>query len=164
MADLRRLYEDLKLSNVATFINSGNVIFDARSSDAAALERRIERRLQDALGYAVPTFNRTIDEVEAIGRFEAFPAADVQRTGSSLIVYLLMTPLDRSAGKTFDALRTSRDEFRVNGREVYWLSRGSQLETLVPEPDLRRAFGGVQVTTRNINTIRNIAAKFGGPR
>jgi uncharacterized protein (DUF1697 family) len=162
MADLRRHYEDLKLTSVSTFINSGNVIFEAKTVDAAALERRIERHLDAALGYAVPTFIRTMVEVEAIARLEPFPARDVQQPGHSVIVYFLTAPLGPEAQRIFDALRTKRDEFRVKGREVYWLSKGSILETLVRDPELRRALGSSPVTTRNLNTVRKIAAKFGG--
>jgi len=45
MSSLKRTFEDLGLRDVRTFINSGNVLFSAASRRAAALERRIDRRL-----------------------------------------------------------------------------------------------------------------------
>jgi uncharacterized protein (DUF1697 family) len=162
MSHLKRLFEALKLANVETFINSGNVVFETRSAGGRTLEERIERQLERALSYAVPTFLRSMDELKAIDGLEPFPRTEVERPRHSVIVYFLAEPLPRDAQRRFEALRTPRDEFHVNGREVYWLSRGSILETLVPESDLRRAFDGRVSTTRNINTVHRMVAKFGG--
>ena len=48
MERLRELFAELGLANVETFIASGNVIFDAPSGDAGALERQIEQHLHAA--------------------------------------------------------------------------------------------------------------------
>src|SRR5258707_9368831 len=66
MADLRRSFEAMGLTSVETFIASGNVGFEAATSDNAALERRIEAGLQADLGYRVDTFVRSSAEVAAI--------------------------------------------------------------------------------------------------
>src|SRR5688572_29070691 len=62
MQRLREALAPLPLQNVATFIASGNVLFD---SDAAAdvLEEMIETRLRKELGYEVLTFVRTLTEL-----------------------------------------------------------------------------------------------------
>ncbi|MCY7378038.1 MAG: DUF1697 domain-containing protein, partial [Gemmatimonadaceae bacterium] len=49
----------LGFEDARTFIASGNVLFAARSDDAVALEHRIERHLEQALGYPVATFLRS---------------------------------------------------------------------------------------------------------
>jgi uncharacterized protein (DUF1697 family) len=66
MDRLRALFEDLKLDNVRTYIQTGNVFFDTDEPDRAALTGRIERHLEKALGYEVTTFLRTVDEVAAM--------------------------------------------------------------------------------------------------
>jgi uncharacterized protein (DUF1697 family) len=48
---LRHLFETLGLSNVETFIASGNVIFDSPSRNTKTLEKKIERHLLEKLGY-----------------------------------------------------------------------------------------------------------------
>src|ERR1700761_1452901 len=75
MTRLRQEFEALGLKDVETFIASGNVIFSARQADTAALAKKIETHLRKALGYEVATFVRTCDEVAAIARYQAFPAA-----------------------------------------------------------------------------------------
>jgi len=56
---LRQAFESLGFLRVATFLGSGNVVFETRAKGVRTLERKIERRLQQALGYDVPVFIRT---------------------------------------------------------------------------------------------------------
>ncbi len=66
MEELRRLFEQLGLEEVRTYIQSGNVFFNTRDADPAGLTRRIERQLEKALGFEVPVFLRTIPQFESI--------------------------------------------------------------------------------------------------
>lgn len=52
MTELRQCFEDLGLSEVATYIQSGNVVFSARARSAKSLEARIEDALSQRFGYA----------------------------------------------------------------------------------------------------------------
>ena len=49
MTELRAVFEALGFQNVATFIASGNVLFDADSTDALGLAAQIEQRLAECL-------------------------------------------------------------------------------------------------------------------
>jgi hypothetical protein len=53
MDRLAKLFEEIGLKNVETFIASGNVIFESASNDADALERKVATHLERSLGYAV---------------------------------------------------------------------------------------------------------------
>ena len=58
MEALRRIFESAGLTNVETFIASGNVLFDSGSRSEKALRAKIEKSLQNELGYSVVTFLR----------------------------------------------------------------------------------------------------------
>src|SRR5262249_4837424 len=77
MEQLRSLFEALGLSNVETFIASGNVIFEAPTTNPRSLERQIERHLQQSLGYEVATFIRSATELEAIAQYKPFIPAEL---------------------------------------------------------------------------------------
>lgn len=49
----------------------------------------------------------------------------------------------------------------MHGREMYWLLRTKMSETTVTGPRLARALG-MQVTNRNLNTVRKLAEKYAG--
>lgn len=64
MERLRDLFAELGYRDVRTYIQTGNVFFDAPEGDRAAMTLAIEEHLRQALGYAVPVFLRTIPELE----------------------------------------------------------------------------------------------------
>ena len=72
--ELRAAFEELALSDVATFRASGNVIFDTDEGDEAAVARKVESGLGEALGYEVPVFLRSCAEVAAIAARQPFEA------------------------------------------------------------------------------------------
>jgi len=161
MERLRTLFEGVGFRGVETFIASGNVVFEAASGDAAAIEKTIASRLEKALGYEVVTFVRTPAELAAIAEYEAFGAADVAR-GKAHCVGFLAEPLGKAAAAKLMALRTGVDDFRVHGREIHWLSRVWQSESAFSNAAFEKAVG-VRATFRGVNTVRKMAAKYASP-
>jgi uncharacterized protein (DUF1697 family) len=154
---LRQAFESLGFSGVATFLGSGNVMFKTRATHVGRLEKKIERRLQRALGYDVPVFIRTPAEVKEIGSFEPFENSEIHGAGVNII--LLADNLDERSKAKLRALRTGIDGFRVYGRQIYWWRRkkpGTSLFSTVPLAEVLR----VPFTIRSINTIRKLAARW----
>jgi uncharacterized protein (DUF1697 family) len=158
MTELRRLFLGAGLSDVETFIASGNVVFQTGARDIAALERRIESHLQRALGYAVSTFVRTEEEVAAIARYEPFQARELA-SAQTLVVGFFAKPLTPARRKIVSGLQTDVDMLHVRGREVYWLSRQRQSESKFSNAVLEKTLG-VPSTLRGVTTIRKLVEKF----
>lgn len=80
MERLRKLFEDLGLKNVRSYINSGNIFFETEVTDRQELAHSIEQHLRKKLGFDVPTFLRTTVELETILQtppfYGAVPAED----------------------------------------------------------------------------------------
>jgi uncharacterized protein (DUF1697 family) len=57
------------------------------------------------------------------------------------------------------ALRTSEDEFHVNGRELYWLRSGNFSDSRITGALLEKTLG-MPATVRSLTTIRKLAAKY----
>ena len=118
MDQLRRLFEDVGLANVETFIASGNVVFETTSRNAKTLEKRIESKLREALGYEVATFIRTETELAAVANYKPFPQSDID-AAAALNIGFLADALDSRQTEKLMALRTEIDNFHVHGRELY---------------------------------------------
>lgn len=159
MDDLRREFEALGFSNVETFIASGNVIFESRSQNAQALEKRIEARLGTAFGYPVSTFLRTPAELAKIVQHQPFAPDELNAPGSTLYIGFLSAPPERAAQEKIVACRTAVDDFHVHKRELYWLCRKRLGESLVSGAALAKALG-MPTTMRNVTTIRRLAATY----
>jgi uncharacterized protein (DUF1697 family) len=158
MEHLRQLFESLDLSNVQTFIASGNVIFDAKSKDPKSLEKKIEVRLQEELGYEVATFIRTDAELAEIANYKPFWQSGLDAV-AALNIAFLTDPLGDQSEQKLMALRTKIDDFHVHGREVYWLCLKKQSESTFSNAVLEKALG-VKSTLRGVSTVRKMAEKY----
>jgi len=69
---LRQLFAELGFQNVRTYIQSGNVFFETDEANDEALAEKIETHLHQTLGYDVPVFVRTVDEVEKLIALDPF--------------------------------------------------------------------------------------------
>jgi uncharacterized protein (DUF1697 family) len=164
MEALLKHFEEIGFANVSTFIASGNVIFDADAPDVNTLERRIETKLNDALGYSVATFVRSSAEMERIASYEPFPAKDLEADGNSLyVVFLADAPGAEVCDKVL-ALRSDLDDFHVHDREIYWLCRDKISDSPVFIRGLLDKATRVPATSRNMNTIKRLVGKYGGKR
>ncbi|MFJ9947621.1 DUF1697 domain-containing protein [Kitasatospora sp. NPDC091207] len=92
MERLRALFTELGLDEVRSYIQSGNVFFRTAEPDRAALTRRIEEHLAEALGYPVPVMLRTVDEVAELLAAEPFAGIEVTPE-IRLVVNFLSEPL-----------------------------------------------------------------------
>jgi uncharacterized protein (DUF1697 family) len=158
MEDLRRHFQALDVANVETVIASGNVVFDAGESDASALETTIERHLAAALGYEVPTFVRTIPELESVVARQPFAIDDAGPDAVVYVFFLRSRPVPATR-KAVNALATENDEAAAGTREVYWLRRARLPES----EDFGIRLGkllGRNMTSRNLNTVRRIAERY----
>lgn len=159
MADLRRLFEALGFSSVQTFIASGNVIFGSASRSPQALERRIERRLHDALGFEVATFIRSTGDLARIARYKPFRKAELSAAGNALyIAFLAGNPSARAKQKLL-ALTSDVDDLHVAGREAYWLCRKKMSESDFSGALLEKTLG-LRATLRNATTVRKMAVQY----
>ena len=158
MEPLRAMLAALGLRSVETFIASGNVIFDA-AGKAASIERRIEECLERGLGFAVPTFLRTIAEVADVAAHEPFRGLGVVPPSALLQVGFLKAPLAYGAYAALMALRDDINDFHVHGREIYWHARERRAILRITGAKMDRTLGG-PVTFRNITTVRKLAEKY----
>jgi uncharacterized protein (DUF1697 family) len=154
---LRQTLESLGFSGVATLLASGNVVFETRAKDVGMLERKIERRLKQTLGYNVPVFIRTHAELKKIAALEFLEDSEIH--GADFNIILLADNLDERSKAELESLTTQTDGFRVHGREVYWWRRkkpGTSLFSTVP---LAKVIC-VPFTIRSTSTIRKLVAKW----
>ena len=153
MDALRAAFEALAFRNVETFIASGNVIFDSRARDLAALERKIEAQLLTSFGFEIHTFVRTLDEVAALAVHTAFDAP-----ATTQVVGFLRSAPTPQALRTIAQMATDVDRLQVQGRELFWFSDDRQSESVFSNAAFERALD-MRTTFRGLSTLRKLVAK-----
>lgn len=157
--ELRRHFEAMGFEEVATFRASGNVIFSTPKQEAEAkLATRVEAELDERLGYDVPVFLRSADELAAIATQEPFEADAVAKSKGKLQVSFLKKKPSAAAQKKALALATDEDLLAIEGRELYWLPNGGISESDLDLKATDAALGAG--TLRTMGTVEQIAAKL----
>lgn len=155
--ELRVHVEDLGFEEVATFRASGNLIFVAEEAAEATVADRLERGLEEALGYEVPVFLRRERELLDISAREPFQPEALAASKGKLQVVLLRESPSAAARRKAMALATEDDRLAAEGRELYWLPSGGISES---ELDLKALEGVLGATTiRTKGTVDQIAAR-----
>lgn len=152
MDDLRRLFADLGHGDVTTYIQSGNVLFDAdgpADGAAAPVAAAIEEGIAAELGLSVTVVLRSATELDAV--VDANPFAGRVPDPSKLhVTFLAAEP----AG-TVEAPPGVADELALVGREVYLHCPGGYGRTKLDNGFFERRLG-VPATTRTWTTVRKL--------
>lgn len=157
--ELRRHFEEMGFEEVATFRASGNVIFSAPGREAEGeLAARVEAELDERLGYDVPVFLRSIDEVAAIAGQQPFTVNQVERSKGKLQVSLLKKKPSTATKKKILALASEEDLLAIEDRELYWLPSGGISESDLDLKAIDSLLG--PGTIRTMGTIEQIASKY----
>ena len=155
---LRRAFEGLGFSGVTSFIASGNIIFETPARSASALEDRIEGGLLHSIGLDATPFIRTEPELSRIAGFQAFPASSIKAGDGLNVIFFSAAPGARVRA-IFKAFHSEAEEFRLRGREIYWLRHrtadGIPYSTLALSKVLAEPF-----TIRSMNTVLKITEKY----
>lgn len=152
MAELRATAESLGWTDVATYIQSGNLVF-AAEGDELELAETLARALRDRHGLGVPVVVRAAADVERIAA--AHPSADSGIDPKFLHVLVLDRAPDPSDVGAVDPDAHAPDTWTLDGREVYvTYPNGSGRSTLTIDV-FERAWG-VTATARNLNSMRKL--------
>jgi uncharacterized protein (DUF1697 family) len=158
MDRLRTLFEDLGLSEVQTYIASGNVIFESRAN-AASLEKRIEKHLARSLQFSVPTLVRSAPEFIRLADHQPFSGRPALPTLGALYVGFLKSRPAADAAKRVAALGDAANTFALNERELYWRADDRRSVLDIPIATFERVLG-CEATFRNVTTVRKIADRY----
>jgi uncharacterized protein (DUF1697 family) len=117
MRELVATFEAAGASAVATYIQSGNVIFRSGAREAAGVAAHVRAALSDRLGVDVPVVIRTSAQLRAVARANPF-LGDGGDPAALHVLFLSGRPA-ASRVSALDPARSGPDRFAVAGREVY---------------------------------------------
>jgi uncharacterized protein (DUF1697 family) len=159
MADLRKLIEKLGYRNVETYIQSGNVVFDAPGS-TAAVTKALSAALEKHMGAPVGVILRTHDELTRIIAANPY-AAEAAADGARVHAVFLSGKAASDAATGLDRIvaqyPSRRDRYHLAGDTLYLHLPDGAGESKFTTKGLNRICG-VAVTARNWNTVLKLHA------
>ena len=153
MERLRQLWSELGFKNVTTYVQSGNVVFEAEGSPSS-WSSAIEQKLDGETRLPVAVLVRTPAELKSIiVRNPFLKEKGVDR--SRLHVTFLASAGGKDALKKLSAVNAGGDQFRFSGKEVYLYCPEGYGRTKLSNNALEKVFL-VKATTRNWNTVNKL--------
>jgi uncharacterized protein (DUF1697 family) len=151
MADLKAMCEEAGFAHVATYIASGNVVFESKTAEAR-VKSELEQRLQAYAGKPMGVVVRTATEMAAVVKANPFTKA----SPSQAVAIFLDKPPPADALK--HAVGVNDEKMRLGKREVFVHFPSGQGRSKLRIPAAKTG------TARNMNTITKLAelaAKIG---
>jgi uncharacterized protein (DUF1697 family) len=150
MADFRAQVAALGWENVATYIQSGNLVFDADCSPAEA-EAAIEALIREHHGYEAPAIVRTRDQWAGYSGGNPFPDA-ARDTANYLLMLVAKEKLKPDPAEVLQARATAGEQVRKVG-ETVWIHFPQGSGTSKITPALMDKAMGSTATSRNYRTV-----------
>lgn len=160
METLKQLYESLGFKTVQTYIQSGNMIFTYKATEAHQLGNRISKKIIEQFSFEVPIIVLGIEELKYIVRNNPFISDPSKNAAHLHVTFLSALPEKINIEKMKDG-KYGADDFSVLDKAIYlYCPNGygnSKLTNTYLESKLK-----VMATTRNWNTtnvLLNMAEK-----
>ncbi len=155
MADLRACFEAMGFSDVATYIQSGNVVFISRSADRMKLTTKIEKGLSRAFSYSSRVAIISDSEMADVIRQAPAGFGTEPETYRHDVLFPLH-PITAAAAVAGIPVNPDVDVVAAGKHALYFrrvkaLAASSQLDRLASLPLYR------QLTVRNWNTTTRLA-------
>jgi uncharacterized protein (DUF1697 family) len=155
MADLKRVAEELGLTDARTLLQSGNLLFQTKKT-GVTLEKQLEGALTEQLALTTAVVVRSAAEWHAAIERNPF-ATEARKDPGHLVLMPLKAVPAKGAVAALEAAIVGRERIQLLGQNLYLVYPDgigeSKLTTALIEKKL-----GVTGTGRNWNTTRKIAA------
>ncbi len=116
MADLRDMFAEAGCAAVQTYIQSGNVVFEAAQELAERVPEIVTEATRQRLGFETAVVVRSKEEMQEVADSNPFDTSGDPRL---LHVAFLQDTPGAEAVASLDPLRSPPDAFEVRGRDVY---------------------------------------------
>jgi uncharacterized protein (DUF1697 family) len=156
MKDLVVLFEALGFSKVSTYVNSGNVIFEAPAADH---QKVIEEALEKKLGFKIRVMVKTKEELEQVVEANPF-AGETIGNDRTLFVSFCFDQISPETQEVIKTLSNPNELLEPRLHEVYTLLvRGHFPDSFMGKSKLLKQFK-IDSTTRNWNTLTTVISKM----
>ena len=154
MAELRELCKSIKLKDVNTYIQSGNVVFKSDLQKTSELESLISKAILKSFGFEVPVIVKTTSQLHQILNENPFESED-EVIRKQIYFVLLNNTTNVEEFSKFKGESYANEEFSISKNCVYLKCKAgygkAKLNNNLVERKLK-----VLATTRNYRTMHKL--------
>ena len=152
MAKLRDDLNSLKLKNVRTHIQSGNVVFDSTANTAPSLSKKIARRIEEQHGFCPHLL--ILNREDVLNAVESNPFPKAVSDPKTLHFFFLAEPASEPDMEALDGMKASTEQYKIT-RGVFYLHAPDGIGRSKLAANAEKHLG-VVATARNYRTVDKI--------
>ncbi|HEX2913645.1 MAG TPA: DUF1697 domain-containing protein [Chloroflexia bacterium] len=155
MDTLKAMHEAIGLSNVVTYLQTGNVVFEcSKACDPEQLAGQIGAEFEKSFGFSTQVMVRSSAEMQTLSDKNPFPDQPDKETKWIVVMFLTACPESAAQQALFESYKGPEELF-IAGQELYiYYPNGigrSKLSNTLIEKKLK-----VYGTGRNWNTVTKL--------
>jgi len=154
MDELRLLMKELKLKNLQTYIQSGNLIFEHSKITDLELAKKIGKKIFHNYGFQVPVITRALSEWKDVFDNNPFLKNRSEDISRLHVTFLADNPKDEYLDR-LNKLNSPPDEFIISGKEIYLFCPNGYGRTKLSNNFFESKLK-VTATTRNFKTVKTV--------
>jgi len=152
---LTQMLIDLDYYQVRTYIQSGNVVFQADNTDTKSIAGKISNGISQKFGYDVEVIVLTKPEFDQICSSNPYAVAPYDTERVYITIFQTQSEVELPEGLNADDFLP--DMFSVKGRAAYIYCPGGYGNTRLSNTFFERKTG-LAATTRNLKTMRTLVS------
>jgi len=152
MPELKTMFETLGFTNVRTYIQSGNVVFESETPEE--LESKISAKIQEIFGFEVSVICRTKVETKQVVKRNPY-AEMLGFEAEKLYVTFLQNPPSEEKMEALKALSFEPEMYSVSGKEIFVYCFNGYSKTKLENSLFERKLKVIS-STRNWRTINKL--------
>lgn len=150
---LKRMFEQVGMEDVVTYINTGNIIFSSKDTPKSELSRILEEAIHNEFGLQIKVIVRSIEDVRKV--INAIPETWKNDSDMKSDVMFLWDEIDNETVLENLVIKPNIDTVKYVPGAILW----SVDKKNVTKSGMSKIIGSKiykQVTVRNVNTARKI--------
>lgn len=154
MSDLKSCFEGLGFKNVVSYVNSGNLAFDAAKTSDNKLAARIEKAVEKIIDKNVQVMVREQSSIRDVIEYNPFDGE--YETHKQMHVLFMQDEIPEEKHDEALTWQTDQERIAIRGREIYALLLGGVAESLIGRGLLEKKLK-MPMTARNWRTVEKLA-------
>lgn len=154
MSKLKKVFESLGFTNVTTYINSGNIIFESSKKDFS----QIETVLKKSFGFEIRVVIRDAKNIQKL--CEKIPRELENSTEQKTDILFLWDEFDKKSTIGLIKINPKVDILQYVSGAIIWSVKRSDYS----KSGMKKFIGTIvykNMTARNVNTVRKLAGLMG---
>lgn len=153
MNELREMFSSIGYKNVQSYINSGNIIFDARKTNCEKLVEKIEKAIEKSFELKITVAVR--ESAEIVRLVKENPFKNQLSDDRTLFVAFLSNELSTEQKKLLLAKKSEFEEFAFSNSDVFCLTKKAFLDGLLGKKFIDTKLK-TPTTVRNWRTVNKL--------